>query len=69
MAIGINCCENCIPPKRHLGCHSTCKEYADEKAQLEKDKIKFKANRAQSITAYDFNKIIYVSGKSRKNKI
>jgi hypothetical protein len=42
MGIGIRCCKSCIAPKRHLGCHATCKEYLDEKAQFEKDKAKVK---------------------------
>lgn len=28
----ISCCKNCVAPKRHLGCHSTCPEYLSEKA-------------------------------------
>ena len=27
-----NPCKGCVAPKRHLGCHATCKEHADWKA-------------------------------------
>lgn len=26
----INCCKDCVPPDRHPGCHSTCKEYINQ---------------------------------------
>lgn len=25
----ITCCLHCVEPKRHLGCHGSCKEYID----------------------------------------
>lgn len=28
----IQCCRYCVAPKRHPGCHDTCKEYLEEKA-------------------------------------
>ena len=31
-------CLKCVPPKRHSGCHGTCKEYLDAKAELEEKK-------------------------------
>lgn len=30
------CCKYCFPPKRHLGCHSTCPEYLEEKKDLDR---------------------------------
>lgn len=33
----IKCCKNCVPPKRHLGCHNECTEYIQEKEQREKE--------------------------------
>lgn len=66
MAI-IRCCKDCIPPKRHIGCHADCKEYIKEKAQLEEDKKKEKENnKTVSISSYDFNKIAY--GNKRKKR-
>ena len=70
MAIGIHCCKDCVPPKRHSGCHATCKEYKDAKAQYEKDKKKIKADmeRIPYLTNYDFNKIDYVACKHHKRR-
>lgn len=33
-------CKDCTPPKRHLHCHSTCKEYLEARAQYEIDTSK-----------------------------
>lgn len=27
----IHCCKNCVAPRRHLGCHSSCEDYIREK--------------------------------------
>ena len=27
----INCCRDCVAPKRHVGCHSDCPDYLKEK--------------------------------------
>jgi len=37
-------CKNCVAPKRHPGCHDTCKEYQSEKAKLEAKKEVAKKN-------------------------
>ena len=29
-------CKGCVPPARHIGCHSTCKEYIEWKADRDK---------------------------------
>lgn len=29
----IKCCHYCVAPKRHPGCHGTCPEYLEEKAE------------------------------------
>ena len=34
------CCHQCVAPKRHVGCHSTCEDYAKAKTELEEDKTK-----------------------------
>lgn len=34
----IKCCKGCVSPKRHPGCHATCKEYIKEKAEYEEKK-------------------------------
>jgi hypothetical protein len=35
--MAIYSCKGCVPPKRYPGCHGSCPEYAEEKAQYEKD--------------------------------
>ena len=42
-------CKNCVPPKRHLGCHSTCEEYIKQKAEHDEARKK-NQNYNQSIT-------------------
>lgn len=29
----IRCCNGCVAPKRHVGCHGTCPDYIKEKAE------------------------------------
>lgn len=70
----IECCKDCVAPKRHLGCHSTCKEYKEEKARWEETKEKIRANKAEApkINSYDFNEISYAGckrHKCRKNRV
>lgn len=39
------CCKDCVPPKRHPGCHGTCDEYLNEKAERERLKDKAREER------------------------
>ena len=48
----ITCCKNCKPPKRHIGCHSDCKQYIKEKEEFEKQKAKIDKNKQMT---YIFN--------------
>lgn len=32
----IKCCNGCVAPKRHPGCHDHCPEYGAEKAEHER---------------------------------
>lgn len=34
----INCCNGCVPPKRNPYCHGSCPEYAEEKAENDRQK-------------------------------
>lgn len=49
-------CKGCVPPKRHLHCHSTCKEYLDAKAAhdaaSEKERAARKADRESRDAAF-----------------
>ena len=38
MGVIIKCCQHCVPPKRHPGCHGSCSDYAAQKA--EHDRLK-----------------------------
>ena len=29
----ICCCKDCVPPDRHVGCHSSCEKYLKEKQE------------------------------------
>lgn len=63
MGMGIHCCKNCVAPKRHPGCHSTCKEYRDERAKLTEANKKQRENRSYVLTSYDFDEIAYADSK------
>ena len=41
-------CHKCVAPKRHPGCHGSCKEYADEKAEYEEIKERLAKEQAVS---------------------
>lgn len=34
----ITCCNGCSPQKRHGGCHATCPEYTQQKAEHEAER-------------------------------
>lgn len=34
----ITCCKDCVAPKRHVGCHTDCQEYIDEKKKHDEKK-------------------------------
>lgn len=55
----IRCCQECVPPKRHVGCHGTCEEYIKERAELDESKEEERKNRLQdyTITHYDISKM------------
>lgn len=60
-------CKNCVPPTRHVGCHSTCEKYLKEKS--ENDQIREKRQKEQSIkeAMISFNSNgTYFRGKSYK---
>ena len=46
-------CHKCVAPKRHLGCHATCKEYADEKAEFEEVKERLAKEQAVSACVHE----------------
>ena len=64
----IRCCTNCVPPKRHVGCHATCKDYITEKADWEAKKKLIAKDKAKSqrISNYDFEKVSHIDFQGRK---
>lgn len=66
--MAITCCKNCVPPKRHPGCHSTCEQYLKEKTEYEKQKEYAKAHKTVMLTNYDFDEIAYASSKRHKRR-
>lgn len=66
---GITCCNGCVAPKRHIGCHVTCKDYNDQKAEFEekKEKIKQAYNETPKLTNYDYDKFSYAGKKYHKS--
>lgn len=60
-------CKNCVPPKRHQGCHANCEQYKKEKAEWEETKRKMKENmdKTPKMTRYEFDEISYARCKRR----
>ena len=51
----IRCCRECVPPKRHPGCHSRCEEYIAEKARLDerREKVALEITKESELRDYD----------------
>lgn len=64
----ISCCKDCIPPVRHIGCHSTCKQYLKEKEELEILKEKINADKTPCITNNDFYEVAFIDNKRYRRK-
>lgn len=63
----ITCCKDCIAPKRHIGCHSDCKQYIKEKAEFEEEKKKMKENKNHVISTNEFNMLFRIK-RTHKSK-
>ena len=70
MRLSIHCCKYCVAPKRHQGCHATCKEYNEEKVQLNKDKNKLRNDikNVPNFSIYDFDEIAYTKHCKSKRR-
>lgn len=55
-AFQVDCCKDC--PKRHLNCHSTCKEYKEAKELCEKKRKWLKQQNERTISSKAFDKHI-----------
>lgn len=62
---GIKCCKDCT--ERHIGCHSECDKYIQEKQLLEEEKKKMKANEPVPIYQSDFEMLACMH-RQRKDK-
>ena len=64
----IKCCKDCVPPKRHPGCHSQCPDYLREKAEYEEWKKKERAARMSigPLSNYEYDEIAYARCKRHK---
>lgn len=40
-----NPCRECVPPERHLGCHTFCEAYIEWKEELEELKVKIRKQK------------------------
>lgn len=69
-----NPCYKCVPPKRKVGCHSTCKEYRKNKAKQISEKIAIKQAAAKEL--YDrtkardsyYDSVAYKTRLSRRHR-
>lgn len=70
MLTGIRCCKGCVPPKRHIGCHSTCPEYSEEREEFDKTKEQIRIGRLETpkITTYDYDEIELSRFKRHKRR-
>ena len=50
--MAIRCCNGCMAPKRHPGCHGTCPEYLKEKAEHD---AQMEADYKRRRTIHDLN--------------
>lgn len=61
--MGITCCKDCVPPKRHLNCHSECDDYIQEKSKHEEVR-----NEIRKLKTADYNMHYYVLCQMERNR-
>lgn len=47
------CCKDCVPPKRHIGCHSTCEEYITSKKAYDEKMLREREEKEISNRIYE----------------
>lgn len=62
----INCCKDCTPPIRHIGCHSNCEQFLKEKEELRILNEKINKNKVPCITNNDFYEVAFIRNKRYK---
>lgn len=50
------CCRKCEPPKRHVGCHSTCEKYLTERREFEELKAEIEKVKSVERLYSDYRK-------------
>lgn len=63
----ITCCTNCVPPKRHACCHSTCSEYIQQKEAYDKrnDAIRQAKSMDNLLTGHQILSIQRAAGRRK----
>ena len=67
MRTKIDCCNGCVPPKRHSNCHANCPEYTGQRAELEETKkeILKKSMVSSGVQGQRYDGIMRVTRKRR----
>ena len=67
--MGFYCCKDCVTPKRHPGCHGSCPEYIECKAQYDRRKTEYdKKRELDSAILGERGKKVYEAMKDRRFK-
>lgn len=67
---GFECCHHCIAPKRHPGCHGTCPEYKEARAEHDAKKEAHDRKRqiANGINHETGRQILKITRRQRKKR-
>ena len=68
--MAIRCCYGCVAPKRHPGCHDSCKDYLEEKAKHDAEKeAEYKERSVRSgLTSQRFRGVNRAEKNKRRQK-
>lgn len=64
----INCCRECVPPKRHIGCHGTCPEYIKANAKNEEKKLLLAKQRNEQEIYLSYHRQVINKANKRSNR-
>lgn len=65
----INCCRDCVAPKRHVGCHSDCPDYLEEKRIHDERKAEIDKQRQVILGIRDSRTRVVSRALKRKGKL
>jgi hypothetical protein len=67
--MAVNCCNGCVAPKRHPGCHASCPKYIAVKAAHDRRKAEHEKSGQISGAIYgERSKKVYNAMKDRRSK-